>query len=65
MIKEYYDLAADVRYDNRLHSIRHLVQPNDLVVQKIAAVLYQKSDFIAAAHHSGEIFFMSVVRRMV
>lgn len=49
MLKAYSDLMADVRYDNRLHSIRSLVQPNDPVVKQVADILNGAPDFIAAA----------------
>ena len=49
MFDLYSDLMADVRYDNRLHSISSLVQPNDPTVRGVADILYNSSDFVAAA----------------
>lgn len=49
MFKAYSDLMADVRYDNRLHSIRSLVQPGDPTVKKVADILVNAPDFVAAA----------------
>ena len=49
MLKQYFDLKADVRYDGQYHSIRDLVQPDDSEVREIALVLVQADDFVAAA----------------
>jgi hypothetical protein len=49
MLELYSDLLADVRYDNRYHSIRGLVQPDEPTVVEIARVLVQAPDFISAA----------------
>jgi len=48
-IKRYDDLLADVRHDQKHHSIRSLVQIDDPEVRDIARVLVQASDFISAA----------------
>lgn len=48
MLKQYYDLKADVRY-NGYQSIRQLIQPEDPEVREIARVLMQADDFLAAA----------------
>ena len=48
-IKRYDDLLADVRHDQKHHSIRSLVQVDDPEVREIARVLVQASDFISAA----------------
>lgn len=48
-IKRYDDLLADVRHDQKHHSIRSLVQVDDPEVRDIARVLVQASDFISAA----------------
>lgn len=47
-LERYHDLLADVRYDNRFHSIRSLVQPDDPEVRKVADVLKEASSFISA-----------------
>jgi hypothetical protein len=49
-LTEYDDLLANVRYDNRFHSIRNLVQPYDPEVVKVAALMHQTGDFIRACH---------------
>lgn len=48
-IKRYDDILADVRHDQKHHSIRSLVQVGDPEVRDIARVLVQASDFISAA----------------
>ena len=48
-LQQYNDLLADVRHDQKYHSIRSLVQPNDPEVRDVARVLVQAPDFIAAA----------------
>jgi len=48
-LQQYDDLLADVRRDQKYHSIRSLVQPNDQEVRDIARVLVQAPDFITAA----------------
>jgi len=48
-IKRYDDLLADVRHDQKHHSIRSLVQVDDPEVREIARVLVQATDFISAA----------------
>jgi len=48
-IKRYDDLLADVRHDQKYHSIRSLVQPNDQEVGDVARVLVQATDFISVA----------------
>ena len=48
-IKRYDDLLADVRHDQKHHSIRSLVQVDDPEVRDIARVLVQAPDFISAA----------------
>lgn len=48
-LQQYDDLLADVRHDQKYHSIRSLVQPAELEVREIAQVLVQAPDFIAAA----------------
>jgi len=48
-IKRYDDLLADVRHDQKHHSIRSLVQVDDPEVREVARVLVQASDFISAA----------------
>ena len=48
-IKRYDDLLADVRHDQKHHSIRSLVQVDDPEVRDIARVLVQATDFISAA----------------
>lgn len=48
-IKEYDDLLADVRNDQKYHSIRSLVQVDDPEVREVARVLVQSADFISAA----------------
>jgi len=48
-IKRYDDLLADVRHDQKHHSIRSLVQVDDPEVREIARVLVQAPDFISAA----------------
>jgi len=48
-LQQYDDLLADVRYDQKYHSIRSLVQPDDPEVRDIARVLVQAPDFITAA----------------
>ena len=48
MLKQYFDLKADVRNDG-YYSIRQLVQPDDPEVREIAQVLVQADDFIASA----------------
>ncbi len=48
-LKRYNDLLADVRHDQKYHSIRSLVQPNDPEVRDIARVLVQAPDFISGA----------------
>lgn len=45
----YGDLLANVRHDGKYHSIKSLVQPDDPEVKKIAEVLVQAPDFIAAS----------------
>jgi len=47
-LQQYDDLLADVRHDQKYHSIRSLVQPNDSEVRDVARVLVQAPDFIAA-----------------
>ena len=47
MLKEYKDLLANVRADGKYHSIKSLIEPNDLTVQEVADVLIQGRDFIA------------------
>lgn len=47
-IKRYDDLLADVRHDQKHHSIRSLVQVDDQEVRDIARVLVQASDFVNA-----------------
>ena len=48
-LKRYDDLLADVRHDNKYHSIRSLVQLDDPEVRDIARVLVQAPDFISVA----------------
>lgn len=48
-IKRYDDLLADVRHDQKHHSIRSLVQVDDPEVREVARVLVQAADFISAA----------------
>ena len=48
-IKRYDDLLADVRHDQKHHSIRSLVQVDDPEVREIARVLVQATDFISGA----------------
>jgi len=48
-IKRYNDLLADVRHDQKYHSIRSLVQVDDPEVRDVARVLVQAADFISAA----------------
>ncbi|MBA7697555.1 hypothetical protein ES703_106222 [subsurface metagenome] len=48
-IKRYDDLLADVRHDQKHHSIRSLVQPDDQEVRDIARVLMQAPDFTSVA----------------
>jgi len=48
-IKMYDDLLANVRHDDKYHSIRSLVQPDDPEVREVARVLLQAPDFISAA----------------
>ena len=55
-LKRYDDLLANVRHDNKYHSIRSLVQPNDSEVREIARVLVQASDFIDAAQEFVDSF---------
>jgi len=49
VLRQYFDLKADVRHDGEYHSIRELVQPDDGEVREIARVLVQADDFVAAA----------------
>ena len=48
-LRQYDDLLADVRDDDKLHSIRSLVQPDDPEVKEVARVLLNAKDFISAA----------------
>ncbi len=48
MLELFEDLRANVRYDNRFHSIRQLIQPNDPEVKAIAQVLHESEDFVQA-----------------
>ncbi|OIP27580.1 MAG: hypothetical protein AUK00_01720 [Dehalococcoidia bacterium CG2_30_46_9] len=48
-IKRYDDLLANVRHDDKYHSIRSLVMPDDPEVREVARVLLQAPDFISAA----------------
>lgn len=48
MLKQYFDLKADVRYDGEYHSIRQLVQPDEEEVREIARVLIQADAFPSA-----------------
>jgi hypothetical protein len=50
VLTEYDDLLANVRYDNRFHSIRSLVQPFDPDVVELAGILHGAPDFIEASH---------------
>lgn len=50
VLTEYDDLLANVRYDNRYHSIRDLVQPFDPTVLEIANILRPLPDRITAVH---------------
>lgn len=49
MLKQYYDLEADVRRDGEYHSVRELVQPDQEEVWEVARVLVQAGDFISSA----------------
>ena len=49
MLKQYFDLKADVRGDGEYHSIRELVQLDDPEVRDVARVLVQADDFVSAA----------------
>ena len=48
-IKRYDDLLADVRHDQKHHSIRSLVQVDNPEVREIARVLIQANDFIESS----------------
>lgn|GEM_PF-1433428 len=48
-VKRYDDLLGNVRHDDKYHSIRSLVQPDEPEVREVARVLVQASDFISAA----------------
>ena len=48
-LHQYNDLLADVRHDQKYHSIRALVQLNDPEVRDVARVLVKAPDFITAA----------------
>jgi len=48
MLKQFFDLKADVRHDGQYHPIRELVQPNDEDVREIARVLIQAEDYVSA-----------------
>jgi len=48
MLKQFYDLKADVRHDGQYHPIRQLVTPDDPEVREIARVLIQAEDYISA-----------------
>ena len=48
MLKQFYDLKADVRHDGQYHPIRQLVTPDDPEVREIARVLVQAEDYISA-----------------
>lgn len=48
-LQQYNDLLADVRHDQKYHSIRALVQPDNPEVRDIARVLVKAADFITAA----------------
>jgi len=41
----YSELLANVRYDDKYHSVKELVQPDDPMVRDIARVLVQAKDF--------------------
>ena len=49
MLKQYYDLLVTTRGDNKLHSARDLVQPDEMMVKTLAQILQQAPDPIAAA----------------
>ncbi|MDP2730490.1 MAG: hypothetical protein Q8O55_08400 [Dehalococcoidales bacterium] len=55
-IRFYQDLLANVRYDERYHSIEALVQPDEPTVRDIARVLVQANDFIEAAQEFVDSF---------
>jgi hypothetical protein len=48
-IRLYEQLLANVRYDDRYHNVKDLVQPDDPEVRDLARVLVQANDFISAA----------------
>lgn len=48
MLEQYQDLLANVRRDNKLHSIRQLIQPDEPEVRDVARVLVGAPDFVKA-----------------
>jgi len=52
----YSELLANVRYDDKYHSVKELVQPNDPTVRDIARVLVQAKDFTKAAQEFVDSF---------
>ncbi len=55
-IRFYQDLLANVRYDDRYHSVKSLVQPDDPTVRDVARVLVQANDFIKASQEFVDSF---------
>ena len=55
-IKQYKDLLANVRNDEKFHSVKSLVQADAPEVRDIARVLVQAKDFIAAAQEFVDSF---------
>jgi hypothetical protein len=49
-LQEYDDLLANVRWDNRFHSVRNLVQPFDPDVIELSHILHVAPNFPEAAH---------------
>ncbi len=52
----YKDLLANVRHDDKFHSIKALVQPDDPTVRDVARVLVGAKDFIAAVQEFVDSF---------